>query len=225
MLFCCLFAGGCVNNYERFYTENPYFSAENKARVAFHSGDPEIVAGTSDVKADERRMNESGHAQIGYSSFSATGGTGEDLLVAHAKKVRAAKVIKYQQYQSTEQGVTALTLPDTQSTHHRGSISAYGSDGASAYGNYSGTSTTYGTTTTYIPYSRPRNEYLATFWVKMKSPVLGIRFRDPSTDEQTRAGTTRGAVIVAVVRGSPAHKADLVPGDLIHKTNEKEILG
>lgn len=219
-----MFLVGCVNNFEKFYVDqssDPNFPTNMLIPAV---GEPELFQGSDDINDDYSRMGEDGYASIGYSSFYSTEGVTNEQLMAQAKKVGAAKVIYYQEYMDTQSGVMPLTLPNTQTTYHSGSVSAYGS-GGSAYGSYNGTSTTYGTSTSYIPFSRDRYEYGATYWVKMKMPVLGIQIRDPSLEERTASGTNKGAIVVLSIRGGPAFNADVLPGDLVVKVNDEDVVG
>ena len=216
---------GCTNNYEKFYVDELSKSTIDRSRLIPTVGEPEIISGSDNKSEDSNRMHEDGYIMIGYSSFHATGGATPENLLTQAKKVGAAKVLYYQKYMSTETGTTQLTLPTTETTYHSGTVSAYGSGGNSAYGSYGGTSTTYGTQTTNIPYTRHRYDYGASYWIKQKMPVFGVRVRDPNTQERSDAGTNKGAIIIATIRGGPAYKADLVPGDLITKVNQEEVYG
>jgi hypothetical protein len=218
---------GCANNFEKFYTEspyNPYKNPEASNRIIAPVGNPEIIQGSDNNKLDATRMTEDGYAQIGSSGFHGTGTVTRENLIAQAKKVGAAKVVSYSKYMSSESGTTSLTLPNTQTTYHSGGVSTYGA-GGSGYGSYSGTSTTYGTTTTQIPYTRHRYEYGASYWVKMKIATLGASFRNPNSQEKSNTGTNAGVIINATVRGGPAYKADIVPGDLVVSLNNERVHG
>ncbi len=96
--------------------------------------------------------------------------------------------------------------------------------GSGGYGTYSGTAntTTTGTTTTSVPYSINRYEYLATYWIKAKTPVLGIRCNDLPTEIRQKIGSNKGLLVIAVVKESPAFYADILKGDVIKKVGEIE---
>jgi hypothetical protein len=224
LVVASLFLIGCVNNFQKFYIDNasdPNFPSSSLIPTV---GEPELIQGSNDKALDSSRMSEDGYISVGYSSFYASGDVTRENLLAQAKKVGAAKVIYYQEYMDTQSGVMPLTLPNTQTTYHSGSVSAYG-NGGNAYGSYNGSSTTYGTSTSYIPYSRDRFEYGATYWVKMKMPVLGVQVRDPNLEERTAAGTNKGAVVVLSIKGGPAFEADMLPGDLVIKINDNDVVG
>jgi hypothetical protein len=112
-----------------------------------------------------------------------------------------------------------LTVPNTQTSYHSGSI--YGSGGG--YGSYSGSSTTYGTSTTYMPYHVNRSDYYATFWVKAKPLSLGAYFDNLTDELRRKVESNKGVYIRVVVKDSPAFNADLLNGDIIRKLNNIEV--
>ena len=217
LMIAFAFLSGCANNYEKFYVDQLSQNQIDRTSLIKPIGEPELVQGSNNKDLDYTRLTEDGYVMLGYSSFHATGGATKENLMAQAKKVGAAKVLFYSEYMSTESGSVPLTLPNTQTTYHSGGVSTYGS--------YSGTSTTYGTTTTQIPYTRHRYEYGASYWVKKRMGIFGVQVRDPNSQEKSDAGTNRGAIIVTSIRGGPAYKADIVAGDLVTAVNGEGIDG
>ncbi len=212
-----LVVSGCANPYAQFYTD--YTGGVNvleDQRFIVGTDEPRLLQGST-IEQDEQRMLEDGYVLLGVSSFN---GAEEDQRAAiqQAKKVHADRVIAYCQYRNTVSGSMPFTTPDIETTHHSGSI--YGS-GYSA--SYFGSSTTYGSKTTYIPYSVDRYDYLATFWIRA-NVRLGIHGRDLTPEERKSLGTNKGMCIAIVVRGSPAFESDLLPGDIMRKFNEVEII-
>ena len=209
---------GCANPYSKFYTdltggtnilENP--------NIILPTDKPNLIQG-SNVESDGRRMLENGHLLIGQSSFNAAS-VNQDLAIQHAKKVHADTVIVYSQYTNTLSGSMPLTVPDTQTSYHSGSI--YGSGGG--FASYSGSSMTYGTRTTYMPYNIKRYDYYASFWVKAKPMSLGIHFDNLTDELRKKVESNKGVYVVAVVINSPAFNADLLNGDIIRKVNNIEV--
>jgi len=92
--------------------------------------------------------------------------------------------------------------------------SAYGYGG---YASYSGTAytTTYGSKTTYIPYTVHRSDYLATYWIKMKPPIFGTHIKDLTPEIRQQIGSNKGMLVYAVIKGSPAFEADILKGDVL----------
>lgn len=213
MVFC-----GCANPYSKFYTDYTMGAdiLENPD-VIIPTDQPKLIQG-SNIENDSKQMLENGYFLLGVSNFNA-GNVNQNSAIEHAVKVHADTVIAYSQYTGTVTGSMPLTLPDTQTTYHSGSI--YGSGGGSAY--YTGSSTTYGTTTTYMPYSVHRYDYFATFWVKAKPLSLGVHCGDLTDELRRKIESNKGVYITTVVKGSPAFDNDLLTGDIICKINNIEV--
>ena len=79
-----------------------------------------------------------------------------------------------------------------------------------------------------VPISRRTRQIIETLikGERVEYGLLGVFVRTPSQDELARAGVPdrRGALINAVETGSPAHKAQLRPGDFIVKFDGNEVL-
>ncbi|MFZ0033371.1 MAG: PDZ domain-containing protein [Sedimentisphaerales bacterium] len=214
-----LFFWGC-NPYSQFYQDCTRGKdiLWDESRVIISTDEPKLRQGF-DPEADAKHMVENGYCLIGQSCFNA-GEISRDAAVEQAKKVHADTVIVYSQYTNTISGSMPSTMPNTQTSYHSGSI--YGSGGG--FANYSGSSTTYGTQTTYMPYSIRRYDYYASFWVKVKPGRLGI-FLDNLTDElRKKIESNKGIYVVAVVKGSPAFNNDILTGDIIRKINDIEVI-
>lgn len=196
-----------INPYAKYYTPISVRGTAHFARVAEQ---PHLVRGT-DPKQDRIRMMEDGYELIGYSSFNA-GNVNEHLALDQAQKVGASVVLMYSRYTNTVSGRMPLTLPSTTTS----STSVSGMVGSTpVYG--SGYTATYGTTTTYIPFSVRRSDYLAAFWKKLKPSEFGVSLREPRSDERVEIGRNVGFVIQAVRNGSPAFDADLFRGDVVER--------
>jgi len=208
---------GCASPFARFYNQMP----TPRDRLIYHNDDPKMFSG-SDPEKDYIKLFEDGYLMIGYSSFNA-GSVHWNGAIAQAKKIKANIVVTYSKYTKTESGVIPLTTPDRNISTTTSSGSVYGSRGA--YGTYSGTSqtTTYGSSTTYMPYSIDRFEYLATYWVKAKSPTFGSLFHDLPIEIRQAMGTNKGVLVKAVVKNSPAYDSDIISGDVIKKVGDIEI--
>ena len=87
----------------------------------------------------------------------------------------------------------------------------------------SGTSTTYGTSTNYIPITIHKSNYGAGYFIKQKT-IIGVQFRDLNDSERKKLQTNKGVVISLVVDESPAFKADLLPGDILNSIDGIQIL-
>lgn len=235
LLLLCLVLGGCATNpYKQFFTDlTGGIDVSKSPKCIISTEDPKIYQG-ADVDQDYQRMLEEGYGLLGYSSFNA-GAVSQKLAIRQGKEIHASIILVYSKYTHTESGVLPLTLPDTKTTQTSASGTGYssgniyGSGGSATYhgsGQYSGaaTTTTYGTKTTYIPYNTQRYDYLTSYWIKVKPPVLGINATDLTPEERKTLGSNKGIKIIAVVKGSPAFVADLFKGDILTKINDKEII-
>jgi membrane-associated protease RseP (regulator of RpoE activity) len=207
----CLVSGCAGNPYTQYYAK----SQANEAGLIPSTGEPHLFRGTT-VAADNEAMEEDGYTRIGQSAFNTSGATIEDGL-AQAKAVGAAAIVVYIKYTGTISGMTPLILPSSQTSTTTlnglvGTTSVYGT----------ARTTTSGTTTTYIPYSEDRWDYVATYWKKTKPGVLGVAFRQMTADERREAGSNRGVMVAAVRKDSPAFLADFFKGDVIVRVGEVE---
>jgi len=216
VLAITVFIAGCGNPYDQFYSPSPNV-ATHSAFLAPSSGEPTLLRGTT-PEQDRIKMFREGFFKVGWSSFQG-GQISDEMAIAQAKKVGADRVVVYKNYRNTESGIIPLTLPDTQTAYHSGSV--FGSGGSAMY---SGTSTTYGTQTTYIPYSVDQYIYGATYWRKTRRGGLGVMITELSTADRQRIGSNKGTRIVAIKKGSAAFNADILEGDIIRRVDDTIII-
>jgi hypothetical protein len=220
MVLSLAFVGGCANPYSQFYVD--LTGSQNvlgNQDIIMPTDEPTLIQGYN-IETDGRRMLEDGYSLLGFSSFNG-GEINQNTALEHAKKIHAEKVIVYSAYTNTISGMMPMTLPDTQTSYHSGSI--YGSGGG--FANYSGTSTTYGSRTTYMPYSISRYDYYASFWGRHKpSGGLGIYFDDLTDELRKDIGSNKGIRIVVVVKGSTAFNNDILVDDIIYKFNDIDVI-
>ena len=100
----------------------------------------------------------------------------------------------------------------------QGTASAHGSGGY-ATGNYSGTTTTYGTQTTYLPITINRFDKMAVFLREAPKVGIGVYMRELTPEEIAHYETRRAVAVRSVRDGSPAYYADILPGDVIVQFN------
>lgn len=221
LLVISLVLTGCANPFVEFYHDSTGGIDLSKAPgVVLPTGEPKLFQGNN-PDTDHQLMLEDGYNLVGYSSFNGGNVNVNDALI-QAKNLYAETVLVYSTYTGTRSGVVPLSLPDTRTSTTTLSGSAYGSDG---YSNFYGTAntTTYGTQTSYIPYSVNRHDYLATYWIKMKPPILGVSTRDLTPELRQSIGSNKGALVIAVDRNSPAFRADILKGDILRRINEVEL--
>ena len=219
LLLFLVFSSGCGNPYTIYYTD--LTGGENtleKPDIVIPSADPRLIE-SCNIEKDNRSMMEDGYFLLGFSSFSGWIAPKWTAL-QHARKIHADTVVVYKKYIDTISGSIPVTIPDTQTSFHSGSM--YGFGGAST--SFSGTSTTYGTKTEHIPYTFDRYADYASFWVKRKFVGLGIYCDDLTDDLRRQIGSNKGVHVVVVVKGSPAFNNDVLVGDIIRKVNDIEVL-
>lgn len=212
---------GCATPFAQFYYDQTGGADLSKLpSVVLPTGEPQVYRG-SDQEQDALKMFEDNYNIVGYSSFNA-GNVDENGAITQAKKVNASVVILYSKYTGSVSGSVPLTLPDTRTSSTTLSGSAYGSGG---YASYSGNAytTTYGTKTTYIPYTVHRSDYLATYWIKMKPPIFGTHIRDLTPEIKQQIGSNKGVLIYAVIKGSPAFDVDILKGDVLRKIGDVSV--
>lgn len=242
MLLFILFLSGCATNpYQEFYTDNTHGrNLLTSSYIAPPPKQPQLFRGT-DQDEDTQKMLEDGYFLIGYSRFN-TSEVSNAYAVDFAKKIHAAEVIIYSRYTNTVTELIPTLIPRTRTIEtvsdgglQRGFDQGRGRDDR-RFGDRDrashedmialsvSTTTITEFDTTYVPTAVNQYDYYATYWVQGRPPILGIRPRDLSADERQKLGTNKGIVVLAVVTGSPAFKADIFKGDLITKVDDQEIV-
>ena len=219
-----LLLSGCAggNPYVKFYQDRAGVDLTKSPRVVFPTGKPELFRG-SDLDADYVRMLEDGYGLVGISSFNGSDDVNVSSALKQATQVHASVVLVYSKYTNTVSGSIPWTTPDTQRSTTTLSGNVIGPGGVATYsGNAS--STTYGTRTTYIPYSDNRHDYFASYWIKLKPPVIGVQIQELTTELKKEIGSNKGVVVIAVMKGSPAFTADILRGDILKIIGDTEIL-
>lgn len=221
-LLILLLLGGCANPFATYYTDMTGGMDITQSDRVILSGQPPTAYRGTDVEADTRTMRANGYGLVGYSHFNAPS-VMESQMMAQATAVNAEVVVHYSEYTNTVSGSIPLTTPKTETSTSNIQGSAYGSGG---YTNFSGTATTTTNTTqtTYIPYNTRRYDFMATYWVKMKPPSLGLYVEDLLPETRRAIGSNKGVFITTVVNDSPAFMADILAGDIVKAINGNEVI-
>ena len=207
---------GCASGYKEFYRQTNEFDPQkiSELRVApppsqplierAHPEDPDEV-----LKAYAKR----GYIMIGSSMFNSGRSESEDAAVRQGQEVGADLVLVLNpKYTGSVTSSVPITTPTTSTTSSNATATAYGSGApVTVYG--SGTSTTYGTTTNYVPITVNRVDYGAVYFIKQKI-ALGASFRDLNDAERQELQTNRGSVVRLIIDGTPAFNADILVGDV-----------
>lgn len=216
ILFVGTLLAGCASDYTKFYQPFPK-PPPTATQPLPYTGDVRVIHSSGNFEDDKRNLFEEGYGPIGVSSFIAPQ-RDEKQAISQAKTVGAAVVVLAAKYQSTATGAVPITTPTTQTTYSSGTVNTYGA-GGSAFGNYNGTSTTYGTQTTYIPYSVDRYDQAAVFFAPLERKGLGVMLHDLTPEQKRQIGSNKGASIASIRKGSPAFNADIIPGDILIMLN------
>lgn len=211
----------CANQYERFY--QPVAGATPEAiaqiREAPPPGNPQVEhasapTGPQEMEALLSSYIKRGYALIGSSSFDSTAAQRETSAIEQARKVGAdLVVILAPRYAGSTTAVMPIATPTSSTSYSTATATAYGPGGvANVYG--SGTTTTYGTSTSYVPITLQHFDYGAGYFIKRKWR-FGVLCRDLTDAERQELQTNKGAFVRVVVDASPAFIADILPGDII----------
>jgi len=212
-----LVLAGCAGGYKEFYKQTQGITPEAVAarRVAPPPPMPIVErAKPGDSKAILDAYTKRGYIMIGNSMFNSGQRESDDSAVRQAQDVGADLVlILTPRYTGSVASSIPITTPTTSTSYSTGTATAYGSGGSvTAYG--SGTTTTYGTTTNYVPITVHRSDYGAIYFVKQRFS-LGVFSRDLNDEERQELQTNKGATVRLVVDGTPAFDADLLVGDVV----------
>jgi len=208
---------GCASGYKEFYTPTQGVTPELIAST--RAGQPSAMPIVERAQpGDPQKIHDAyakrGYILIGTSSFNSGRSESDDSAILQAQAVGADLVlILNPKYTGSVTSSIPITTPTSSTSYSTGTATAYGSHGPiTAYG--SGTTTTYGTSTSYIPMTVNRSDYAAGYFVKGRYS-LGVSVRDLNDSERQEIQTNKGAIIDVVVDGTPAFNADLLVGDIV----------
>lgn len=210
-----------VNNYAEFYRAEPGPTPE---RIALPTGSPQVIrVGKYDASV-ARDLTRKGYELIGSSSFTSGRPEADEDAIEEGVIVGADLVVLLNPaYQGTVTASVPITTPTATTSYTNGTAMAYGSGPpVMAYGN--STTTTYGTSTTYMPMTVERSAYAAGYFIKRRYP-FGADLRDLTDSERQQLQTNRGAYVVTVIDNTPAYSSDILPGDVIVGINGQSPSG
>lgn len=201
LCICLLFLSGCasLNPFHQSYkNQTGSVDLPKIPTVIIPSEEPQVYSGST-VDTDYQKMLENNYELVVQSSFNLCDAN-KNKLVDEAKFSKVTVVILYSRYEDTISSTSLLT-PITEIK-----------------------TTTPLTKEINTPHSQDRYDCLATFWTKLKAPILGLRLQSLTTEQQQSYGTNRGAAVIAVINQSPAFSAGILRGDILRKLNNSEII-
>lgn len=210
-LACALSA--CANGYADFYHQVAPTNIVLSVRDGTPPAQPEVMRGSYPVKDAVQEMARKGYGVLGYSSYNGPRGSVQDA-VAQGKQVGADIVMIFDpRYAGSTTSSIPITTPTTQTTYSSGTATAYGPGGpVTAFGT--GTSTTYGSTTNYVPFTVNRYDFVAVYLFK-EHILIGFNAAPLTDAERQLVQSNSGERVVTVVDGSPAFNANILPGDIL----------
>lgn len=207
---------GCASGYQEYYKPMTGATADS-IREARLAPPPLVPAVERAAKNDAALVNvylKRGYVPIGHSAFSSGRSVSENDAIQQAKTVGADLVLIFDpKFVSSTTTNIPITIPTATTSYTSGTATVYGAKGATtALAN--ATTTTYGSTTNYVPITVNRSNYGAIYFIKQRF-TLGVFTRDLTDSERQALQSNKGVVISTVVDGSPAFEADLLVGDII----------
>lgn len=216
----------CASGYQEFYQPNPQLPPERVAalRVAPPTGQPIIERSRPD--SADRVLDayaKRGYIMIGNSMFNSGRPESEQSAIQQGISVGADLVlILNPTYTGSVTSSIPITTPTTTTSQTNATATAFGRGGpVTVYG--SGTTTTHGTQTTFVPMTVHRSDYGAVYFIRQRFG-LGAFFRDLDDSERQRMQTNRGAVARLIADGTPAFTSDILVGDIFIAVDGQQVL-
>lgn len=216
-LAAILLSGCATSGYKQFY--QPYADQSTLAGlVLLKDGESPSIWRTEDLPSEVKKGISKGYKIIGQSSFNGAL-EGNNGIIAQAKAVKATHVVISSSFSETRTITTPLVMPTTSTTYNSGTVSS----GYRA-ANYSGTSTTYGSTVVPMTTQQNRYEQVGVFMAKsITKPRFGVFLEELSPRVRAEMQRNTGALIIIVVEDTPAFDADILEGDVIVAINEFQV--
>lgn len=150
---------------------------------------PKVYRGEDQVE-DYQRMLENGYDMLGYSEFLAGENVQPALLEQHAKEVHADVALVYTRHAG--EVPVSVEIQQLREQAKKGE----NPDPAQAA-------------------SKDTYNYYASYWAKLRPPLLGVHVMAPAKDSETE-----GLTVIAVIQDSPADKAGIQHGDVLKQLGD-----
>lgn len=148
---------------------------------------------------DNISMLENGYDMMGSTGFEA-GDIPADLALHHARSIRADTVLVYTKYVSKKSGISKIAAIK-EAAKTTGEIEA-----------------------AVLEDEEEQYKYYASYWAKLPMPLFGlhiIKLKYRNDDGELVA--EGGLKVLAVIKGSPAEKANLLRGDILLKVGDVDL--
>jgi len=181
--------------------ENPYeknYKAQNNGDLQSLQANPDTKMFVSNHKEDDNiSMLENGYDMMGSSGFEA-GDVSADLALQHAKSIKADTVLVYSKYASKKSSISKIEAIKRAAK------------------------TTGEVDESVLKQDEEQYKYYASYWAKLPMPLLGvhvIKLKPAGEDTVPEDGLK----VLAVIKDSPAAKANLLRGDVLRKIGDVEL--
>jgi len=189
-----------VNLYAKNYKE------QNPQKLQSMEKSPDTKMYVSNHKDEDNiSMLENGYDLMGTSGFTATE-ISPDLALQQGKAIKADMVLVYSKYGSAKTKQSKLAFIKEKAKLNGGVIDEKD-----------------------LEEEAVEYDYHASYWAKLPTPLFGIHIiklnqvsQDPETDEIKKV-EQKGLKILAVIKDSPAAKAEILKGDNVLKIGEATI--
>jgi len=181
--------------------ENLYeksYKAQNNGGLQSSQANPDTKMFVSNHKDDDNiTMLESGYDLMGASDFEA-GSVLPELALQHAKSIKADTVLVYSKYASKKSELSKIEAIK-QAAKTTGEIDE-----------------------SVLKDNEEQYKYHASYWAKLPMPLLGVHvIKLKPAGEDTKPED--GLKVLAVIKDSPAAKANLLRGDVLRKIGDIEL--
>lgn len=189
-----------VNLYAKNYKE------QNSNHLKSQSANPDTKIYAGNRKEDDNiSMLENGYDMMGTSGFDASGVPAE-MALQHGKDIKADIVLVYSKAGSAKMPISKLHFIKD----------------AAKKGNEIAPEDIVDEPTQY--------QYYASYWAKLPMPSLGVhviklvRVASEDAADIVKASEEKGLKIIAVIKESPAAKANIVKGDALLKIGDVDLV-
>ena len=171
---------------------------QNKGNLQSMLTNPDTKIYVGNHKDDDNiSMLENGYDLIGTSSFEA-GDVAPELALQYAKNIKADIVLVYSRHASKQMSLSKMQLIK-EAAKGTGEVDA-----------------------SVLKKPDEQYKYYASYWAKLPSPLLGVHvIKLKQAGEDTKPED--GLKVLAVIKDSPAAKANIMRGDVLRKIGIAEI--
>lgn len=213
-----------ASDYQKFYRPAPGITPERvaQARVQPAPAAP-LLERASPLDPDLlKRYAQRGYVIIGDSSFSSGNAESEASALRQGMTVGADLVVMLDPREAASRTIIeAVRTPTTETSRTSGTATVYGRGGSvTGYGN--ATTTSIGSSTSYVPHTVNRTAHGAVYFFRPRFP-LGVYPRDLNDQERQLLSSNHGVAVDLVVNGTPAFAADILVDDLIKSINGRPV--